>query len=166
MPLICTAFLSSQSVVEAAKKEKERRAKLKKKSAKVVTNADLKKKKNSPGVSGTPAQSTEAEDNNPESETISQKKEETPQPEKDAVKDEPANTELLKQEYEKAKERVEQLLLKMDALWQKYSNPGDMTPKDRVQSEIARTYLMLQKAQEEASKAEKELDAALSKKHK
>ena len=50
LPFICVAFLSSQSLVEVAKKEKERRAKIKKKSTKVVTIADLKKGNNSSSV--------------------------------------------------------------------------------------------------------------------
>jgi hypothetical protein len=166
MPFICVGFLSSQSVVEAAKKEKERRAKIKKKSTKVVTNADLKKRKKSPSVSETTAQVIEAEQEKPESKTSPKKKEEVPQPEKETGKDESANITLLEQKYEQAKARVERLLEKMNALWQKYNNPGDMTPKDRVQSEIARTYLMLQKAQKEAVQAEKEWETALSRKDK
>lgn len=164
IPLICVVFLSSQSVVDAAKKEKERRAKIKKKSTKVVTNADLKKRKKSASVSATSVQVIEAEEEKPESKTSPKKKKEASQSGKETGKDESADIKLLEQKYEQAKVRVERLLEKMNALWQKYNNPGDMTPKDRVQSEIARTYLLLQKAQEEAVQAEKEWETALSKK--
>ena len=163
MPFICAAFLSSQSVVDAAKKEKERRAKIKKKSTKVVTNADLKKRKKLSGMGTTSAQVIEAEEKKSVSKSPPKKKNQTPLPEKNVVKKEPENITLLEQKYEKAKERVERLLEKMNALWQIYNNPGDMTPKDRVQSEIARTYLMLQKAQEEASEAQNKWETAVSK---
>jgi hypothetical protein len=166
MPFICVAFLCSQSVVDAAKKEKERRARVKKKSTKVVTNADLKKRKKSPSVSATSAQVREAEEAKARSKTSPEKKDVVSQPEKDVIKDEPANIVLLEQQFEKAKQHVERLRQKMNALWQKYNNPGDMTPKDRVQSEIARTYLMLQKAQEEAAEAQTEWETAQSKKDK
>ena len=41
-----------------------------------------------------------------------------------------------------------------------------MTPKERVQSEIAQTYLMLQKAQQEVAEVKKEWDATISKEDK
>jgi hypothetical protein len=50
MLLVCSSLLLSQSLVEVAKKEKERRAKLKGKSGKVITNDDLKKFKKQPKV--------------------------------------------------------------------------------------------------------------------
>lgn len=49
--MLCVAFLSAQSLVELAKKEKERREQLKGKSAKVITNDDLKNIKKTPGIS-------------------------------------------------------------------------------------------------------------------
>jgi len=48
--IFMVALLSAQSLVELAKKEKERRAKLKKKSSVVVTNADLARIKKKPAV--------------------------------------------------------------------------------------------------------------------
>lgn len=51
LPLFLSSFLLSQSVVELAKKEKERREKLKGKKTIVVTNYDLKKVKKKPAVS-------------------------------------------------------------------------------------------------------------------
>lgn len=51
LPLFLSSFLLSQSVVELAKKEKERREKLKGKKTIVVTNYDLKKVKKRPAVS-------------------------------------------------------------------------------------------------------------------
>jgi len=164
MPFICVAFLSSQSLVEVAKKEKERRAKIKKKSTKVVTNADLKKGSKSSSVGTISDQVIEAEESKPEAKINPEKKLKNPQPIKGIVKEEPAKIERLEHTYQKAKEQVDLLLQKMNDLWQKYNNPGDMTPKDRVQSEIARSYLMLQKAQQDAAEAKEEWDTAMSKK--
>lgn len=164
MPVICVAFLSSQSLVEVAKKEKERRAKIKKKSTNVVTNADLKKRKKSPSVSASQEKMIDTEESKSESKADPEERIKDPQQEKDTAKEEPIKLERFKQKYEQAEARVELLLQKMNGLWQKYNNPGDMTPKDRVQSEIAQTYLMLQKAQRDAAEAKEEWDAALSKK--
>lgn len=163
IPVICVSFLSSQSLVEVAKKEKERRARIKKKSTKVVTNADLKKGSKSSSVSAHSDQMIEADETKPGSKINPEKKLKTPQQKKDSVKQESVNIERLELELEKAKDRVERLLQKMNDLWQKYNNPGDMTPKYRVQSEIAQTYLMLQRAQQEAARIREELDAAMSK---
>ena len=49
-PLLIVSFLHSQSVVELAKKEKERRAALKGKKSPVITNIDLLKVKKKPAV--------------------------------------------------------------------------------------------------------------------
>ena len=67
--LLPAALLLSQSLVEVSKKEQERRAKLKGKNVKVVTNADLKAVKKTPAVEmpalppseGEAAESTEQE---------------------------------------------------------------------------------------------------------
>jgi len=166
MPFICVAFLSSQSLVEAAKKEKERRAKIKKKSTKVVTNADPKKGNTLSSVGTTSDQVIEAKETKPKAKTNPEKKLNNPQPKKGIIKEESVNIERLEQKYKKATEHVDLLLQKMNDLWQKYNNPGDMTPKYRVQSEIAQSYLMLQKAQQDAAEAKEEWDAAMSKKDK
>jgi len=49
--MLCTSFLSAQSLVDLANKEKERRQQVKGKTAKVVTSDDLKKTKRTPGIS-------------------------------------------------------------------------------------------------------------------
>ncbi len=50
LPLFFTAVLSSQSLVDLAKKEKERREKLKNQEKTVVTNADLANLKKGPAL--------------------------------------------------------------------------------------------------------------------
>jgi len=57
---VLSTFLVSQSVVDVAKKEQERREKLKGKNAKVVTNADLKTVKRAPAVTTQAAPPAEA----------------------------------------------------------------------------------------------------------
>ena len=52
---VLSTLLASQSLVDVAKKEQERREKLKGKNVKVVTNADLKSVKRAPAVSTTTA---------------------------------------------------------------------------------------------------------------
>jgi hypothetical protein len=58
--LLSAALLLSQSLVDASKKEQERREKLKGKNVRVVTNADLKSVKRTPAVTIPPANPPEA----------------------------------------------------------------------------------------------------------
>lgn len=179
--LLCSSLLLSQSLVEVAKKEKERRAKLKGKSGKVVTNddlhqikkkpnvvsnEDLKKGRRQPGVSVLPAKLPE-EDKKASVETQETK----PVP---ALLDSPEQTkddenkllENLELKYEEAKTQVQMLLTKMNGLFMKYYSPGDTTPKERVQSEISQTALQLQKARNDEEKAKRELEDYKLKKQK
>lgn len=63
---VFSTLLVSQSIVDVAKKEQERREKLKGKNAKVVTNADLKAVKRAPAVTIPPAPPAEAAAAEPE----------------------------------------------------------------------------------------------------
>lgn len=63
---VLSTLLVSQSLVDVAKKEQERREKLKGKNAKVVTNADLKTVKKAPAVTIPPAPPGEAAAAEPE----------------------------------------------------------------------------------------------------
>jgi len=177
--LVCSSLILSQSLVEVAKKEKERRAKLKGKSGKVitnddlntvkkqpevVTNEDLKKGQRQPGVS-IPSLQESTEDT---SEKV-EKPENKPTPTKSdspeqAKSDETEHLERLVLEYEKTKEQVEMLTTKMNGLFMKYYSPDNMTPREMIQSEISRTALQLQKARDEEEKAKKDLDDLKSKK--
>jgi hypothetical protein len=178
--LVCSSLLLSQSLVEVAKKEKERRAKLEGKSGKIVTNEDLKKiKKQSevvtnedlkkserqPGVS-IPALQASTEDTSEKPE-----KPEMPAPDKlnsteQAQSDESKHLESLVLKQKKAKEQVESLTAKMNGLFMKYYSPDNTTPKQMIQSEISRTALQLQKARDDEEKAKKELEDLKSKKQK
>ncbi|MGD9344343.1 MAG: hypothetical protein PVH84_00665 [Candidatus Aminicenantes bacterium] len=179
--LTSSSLLLSQSLVEVAKKEKERRAKLKgksgkvvtnedleriKKDPKVVTNEDLKKNQRQPGVSISPQPSSD--------EKPSEKAE---KPETGAALTEPAISEQaeadetrqlknLELKYEKAKAQVDMLTAKMNGLFMKYYSPDNTTPQQMIQSEISRTALQLQKARDDQEKAKKEIEDYRSKKHK
>lgn len=179
--LVCSSLLLSQSLVEVAKKEKERRAKLKgksgkvvtnddlnkgKKQPKVVTNEDLKKSQRQPGVSVPPKQAsaevTSEKAEKPEIESAPAK----PDRPEQAKTDESKHLESLEINYEKAKAQVELLLNKMNGLFMKYYSTDNTTPKEMIQSEISQTGLQLQKARDDEEKAKKELEDYKSKKQK
>jgi hypothetical protein len=179
MLLVCSSLLLSQSLVEVAKKEKERRAKLKGKSGKIVTNDDLKKVKKQPkivtnedlkkgqrqpGVS-IPSQPTSTEETSEETEkpVIKSTPTKSDIPEQ-AIPDETKLLESLQVKYEKAKEQVEMLTAKMNGLFMKYYSPNNTTPKGMIQSEISRTSLQLQKARDDEKIVKKELEDLRSKK--
>jgi hypothetical protein len=72
--LVAQAFAEDSALVEAAKKEKARRAELKK-PAKVLTNQDIEKfKEKNPGAEGQAQTSTAAETNQPDQEANQQEK--------------------------------------------------------------------------------------------
>jgi hypothetical protein len=179
--LLCSSLLLSQSLVEVAKKEKERRAKLKGKSGKVVTNDDLKKVKKPPEVvtnedlkKGERAPSVSLPEQPASTEDISEKAQEPEkkppptksEPVEQTKSDETKHLESLLLEYEKAKVQVEKLTTKMNGLFMKYYSPDNTTPKEMIQSEIGRTGLQLQKARADEEKAKKELENYKSKKQK
>ena len=67
-----------------------------------------------------------------------------------------------------AREMVSLLNLKMNALYQKYYNGDELTPRQKIEKEIAETYQQLLEAQKEADKVKAELEKArlISKKKK
>lgn len=192
---VCCSLLLAQSLVDVAKKEKERRAKLKGKSGPVVTNEDLKKDSKRPKVvtnedlkrdnkqsevvtnedlkkiKRLPGVSVPQEQN-PDEGIVDPKDSPSVTPESQGVaspEDESLNTEnldRLEQRYHHAKETVEMLMAKMNGLFMKYYSVADTTPREMIQSEISRTYLQLQKAQDAAEKAKKELEEYTSRKQK
>ncbi len=159
------SFLCPQTLTEIAKKEKERREGLKGKKAVVVTNADLARLKKKPALEIPPAP--------PE-----------PQPEEQTALTTPSSTgetlglsgptgspqggeseatlKALQEKGEKAKEYVELLTLKMSALWQQFYGLDNLSSKEAVQQAIAETFIKLQDAQTEETKARQELEKFLS----
>jgi hypothetical protein len=176
---ISSSLLVSQSLVEVAKKEKERRAKLKGKSGKVVTNEDLKSIKKQPNVVTNEDLKKSQREPSVSIPPPQESKEETlEKSEKPAIEPPPAESDIpepseeydtehlksLELKHEKAKAQEEMLMNKMNGLFMKYYSPDNTTPKQMIQSEISRTALQLQKARDDKEKAKKELEDYKSKK--
>jgi hypothetical protein len=163
LPVFLSSFIFSQTLAEIAQKERERRASLKGKKAVIVTNADLAKLKKKPAVEVSPAQVA-----------LEPKGTETPEPAPPAAMEsqslpfpgeQPAQRAAqislaeLQVRWEKAKEYVELLTLKMGALWQEFYSLDDMTSREAIQLAISETFIKLEKAQEDEAKAQRELEA-------
>lgn len=162
---LLASFLHPQSLAEIAKKERERRAKLKTKAAVVVTNADLAKMKKKPALEVPPAppepvletgeipqaQSAAANEGQEPAGTASSSEENAP----------PPDLQALQEKWEKAREYVELLTLKMSALWQQFYGLVDAGAKEAVQKDIGETFIKLQKAQEDETQARLELEKFL-----
>jgi hypothetical protein len=176
---VSSCLLFSQSLVEVAKKEKERRAKLKGKSGKVVTNEDLKKVKKKPKVVtnedlkkgqrqpsvSVPSQQESREKKPEKTEKPAIKTSITEQdPPEPTGEDDTQHLKDLELKHEKTKAQVEMLMNKMNGLFIKYYSPATTTPKQMIESEISRTALQLQKARDEEKRAKKELEDYKSKK--
>lgn len=181
MLLMCSSLLLSQSLVEVAKKEKERRAKLKGKSGKVITNDDLKKFKKQPkvvtnddlkkgqrhpSVSVPPEQSSKEDTSEKVDEPEAKLTPTDTDSSEQLASEETKHLENLELKYEKAKKNVEMLITKMNGLFMKYYSTDNTTPKEMIQSEISRTGLQLQKARDDEENAKKELEEYKSKKRK
>jgi len=162
------SFLYSQSLVELAKKEKERRENLKGQKSQVITNAHLNKIKRGEAIEVPPAENKpENAQNNPKSEPSPPPLINTPA-KINSDKTTPRNLEMegpeslekLEEKWKKAEEMVSLLNLKMSALYQKYYNGDELTPRQKIEMEISKTYQQLQAAQKEAEKAKAEFDRA------
>jgi len=175
--LLLALALFPQSLAELAKKEKERRESLKGKKISVVTEAELAKVKLEPAISvalpenavvpgqGLPAEQPQQQQQQPQP----AEKAQTPPPRTEA-QDEPAilkdvsgeNPNELAKKHERAKERLDLLTLKMNALWQQFYSLDNMMPQAEVQRQISETYAKLLQAQEEEAAAREELQRALA----
>jgi hypothetical protein len=177
VPLFLVCFLHSQSVTDLAKKEKERRAQLKGKTAAVVTNADLSKVKKRPAVEVAqvekPAAEAEAGGENAAAAAqgaappatasappVQKIEEPAPPPDESVMseKDFRARLEELSKKAQDAQEMIDLLTLKMNALWQEFYNLGDVKSREYTQFQISETYDKLTKAEAEAARAKKDLD--------
>ena len=186
--LLGMSFLSAQSLAEASKKEKERRAALKGKQT-VVTNADLGKTKKKAAMTESvpemPAEELEgaappdgeqapAEDSAPgepsPGETPPAAVETPPEAAPPAAQGAPPlsveefsqrKTEL-EDTWNKAQEMVELLTMKMNGLWQEFYSLDDMTARDKIQQQISETYEKLLKVQQDETKAREELDTFIA----
>mgnify|MGYP001133368712 CR=1 FL=1 len=67
----------------------------------------------------------------------------------------------LQERWDKAKEYVELLTLKMGALWQEFNGLRDPQAKEAVRQSISETYAKLSTAQEEETRARLEFERSL-----
>jgi len=144
-------FLCSQSLVELAKKEKERRASLKGKTAVVVTNADLRNLKKQEAVSIIEPAFDE--------ESLSLPIEEI---EQEDVKEQAR----LEANWNRASERADLLTLRMNELQQRFFSFENQYDRAEMQREIAETFQKLQEAKRNAETAQRELDQGRIKRRK
>ncbi len=167
LSLTCSILLSSQSLVDVAKKEKERRAKLKGKKSIVITNSTLEKNKIEPAISvqtlKSPVQEIPSVSRIPDKRALDNVSIQAPSETDQASF---FDIENLANKWKEANEYVALLTLKMNALWQEFYSMDDMTPRDHIQRQISETYLKLQKAQNDAEQLKNELDEARRKNRK
>jgi hypothetical protein len=165
-----------QSIVETAKKEKDRREALKGGKIIAVTNTDLLRTKKKPALIETqPGAPPLPENAEVETETASALPTAVPAAASSAVaadsqagalQSEPVTPSgeqqaELQNRYDRAKERAELLDLKMRSLRQQLFTFNSMSSKDQIQKAIGETYKTLLEAQTEATQAKADLQKAL-----
>ncbi len=180
LPLLLASFLQSQSLAELAKKEKERRAALKGKSATVITSADLAKANRRPAVeaSGQEQIARETAAQAGQANVNAQKGEAPPaagQPaaaaaEKPAEETPPGETPAMSEKEFQAKqaefvevckqkqEMFDLLTLKLNSLYQEFYGLDNLKSREIIQIQISDTYDKLLNAETDAKKANKDLE--------
>ena len=169
LPLFLTSVLSSQSLVELAKKEKERREKLKGQKGTVVTNVDLTNIKRGPALttSRQPGD-TEAGARAGESSDLSSLDKAEPSGTRsrtsvatgaDRAEPQQKTPDELERKWKSAREQVGLLTTSMNGLWQEFYSMDDMSSREKIQRQISETSLRLQKAKEEEARVRKEYQA-------
>jgi hypothetical protein len=165
--LILSSLLFSQSLTEVAKKEKERREKLKGKKAVVITNSDLGKVKRrsalttdraaAPISPATPPDKSSnidtAEPTGESSTTPPAKKIDGPEQLQTSIEEYEAN-------YFKSREYTQLLTIKLRGLWQEFYSMDDMTDRSTIQKQIAETSRQIPEAQKAEAIAKKEMEIA------
>ena len=149
--MLFVSFLCSQSVVELAKTEKERRAKLKGKKAVVVTNVDLRNLKKREAVSVIEPAFDEASLSLPAEEIEQEDTEEQAE---------------LEANWNRTNERASLLTLRMNELQQRFFSFENQYDRAEMQREIAETFQKLQEAKQNAETAKRELDQGRIKRRK
>jgi len=178
IPLVLSSLLLSQSLTDAAKKEKERREALKGKKTVAVTNADLGKLKKQPAfiAAAPPAKTQEETAASPASKAaattgsgtalstslpmgVGSRQTESSRAAADKMNEQTKAD--LEEKYNKAREYRELLELKMNALQQQFFNMADTKAKELIQKDISDTYAKLLGAQEAETKAREDLEKFL-----
>lgn len=161
---LAAVLLPGQTVIEAAKKEKERRDALKGQTGAVVTNADLARTKKKPAIIQ-PAGAELPQGENPAQPAAAPLRLPQPAPSSspEARAEQAKAFEREKTDIEgrlkAASEYVSLLKLKMTALQQQFYNFSNTTSRDQIQRDISETYQKLQAASAEEAKIKAELEA-------
>ena len=167
--MVLTAGLCfGQDLAGAAKKEKERRDAQKGGKAVVITNAMLSELKKKPaggsirpeggqdlGPAGNPAAINSAPGATAAIPMAG------PEPESPGAQSREQQTTEYKDRYERAKERMDLLGLKLLSLRQQLTTFNSMESKEKVQKDFAETYQKFQQAQVDAGKATEDPDRVL-----
>ena len=180
LPLFLASFLQSQSLAELAKKEKERRAAMKGKSATVTTSADLAKVKRKASVESVGQEQTAEEAaalagqadgkaeqgaappaaGQPAAVAAEKPAEETPPGEKPAMSEK--EFQVKQAEFvdvcKQKEEMIDLLKLKLNSLYQEFYGLDNMKSREIIQLQISDTYDKLLKAEADAKKATKDLE--------
>jgi hypothetical protein len=148
-----------QTLVEAAKKEKERREALKGKTTVPVTNADLSQVKKKPAAEGPKAEPPKEEKGTQASPNATAAP--VVQPVSPPLGTAPGEGEGREKEaltkYDEAKKTLDALTVQLQTLWQQYYSFNSMISKEKVKRDIAETSLKLQAATAEEAKCRAEL---------
>jgi hypothetical protein len=191
LPLVLVSFLQSQSLTELAKREKERRAALKGKTATVITTADIAKVKKRPAVetanteqaAAEGAETAQVEGQAQEGAAPPAGTEQAQAADTAAVKPAgasqqqsapPADPSALSEKDYKAKQAdlakaaqdkqdlVDLLSLKMNSLYQEFYSLDNLKSRELLQAQIGDTYDKLLKAQLDVQQAAKDLETFLA----
>jgi hypothetical protein len=167
LPLLLAVFVFSQDLVELARKEKARRARLRSRSTVVLTNSDLRRVQPSSGVmsrttqapeseipvttirSGQPASGEEAEQGDP---AVRVTVEQSPAPIETIHEISP------EEKWRRANNHVGTLNLRLAQLEQLYNNAETRDERARLQSQIDSTRRALEEARRKAAGLRKDLD--------
>jgi hypothetical protein len=169
LPFLLTSLLCSQSVVELAKKEKQRRTnlRLQGKRGKIVTKADLKNIKRGAALTTIFSLTSSSE-----SQVVASTPGESPTREEPLSKAQAARPVMaddeeaeglktlqtqLEDQWGKAKEDVNTLSRKLNTLWKQFYSMDDLTARENVQSQISATSQQLQTAKGEETRIREEL---------
>ena len=166
--LVClSSWASPQSLVELAKKEKERRAKVAQKKTPLIRNVDLIKKKR------TPALGTQTNENiaRTKTESVTNLEDENIEPKvSEAENPNEINEETvakLEETWNGSEEYASLLAMKIRALLQEFYGTSDTKVKEDIQRQMNGISLQLEQAKKYTEKAKEEYDlakAALEKK--
>lgn len=158
IPLFLSSLLLSQSLVELAKKEQERRRGLRSQKVNVITNSDLKKMKRRAALAIS-APFLPAEEIPPEESTPSEGFRLPPhlagmQQEIDVDK----TIVDLEQKWNSQKEYISLLTTRMNGLWQEYYSMDDMSDRGGILKEITETSQKLEQAEQDEAKTREALE--------